>query len=262
MQKSLFTPLSGSIAQERALEVIANNLANVNTVGFKGEKVTFKLLNPEPKKRYTEPLPNANYKISFQDLMPLVGNEVAYVGVAGVRLDSSQGSAIKTGNPLDLMLEGKGFFEVQTPNGTRFTRSGDFSISPDGVLAHKSGHAIMGTRGTIALGQGAFEVNTLGEVYQNNKFIDKLKIHEFAIQEDLEKIGENLFFYGGSEGTAKLSSTTQVRQGFLEGSNVNAIENLTSMIKAHRSYEAYQKAVKNYDKMMERSHQDLGQVRA
>ena len=96
MQKSIYTPLSGAIAQERVLDILANNLANTHTVGFKSEQVSFKLLEPEPRRNYKDPLPPANYKIPFEELLPLRGNELSYVGVSGVSRDMSQGSAIHT----------------------------------------------------------------------------------------------------------------------------------------------------------------------
>jgi flagellar basal-body rod protein FlgG len=262
MLKAIYSPMSGAIAQEKVLEIISNNLANANTVGFKGDNVTFKLLNPEPEKNYKSPLPPANYKVNLDQVSPLHGNDIAYVGIAGIKRDESQGPAMQTGNPTDLMIEGEGMFAVHTQEGTRYTRSGQLSISPDGVLMTPAGHAVLGEKGLISVKAGKFEVNRLGEVYQNEQLIDRIPVYQFEDTDQLERSGMNLWFYGGPESGKTVNNQAGISQGSLEGSNVNAMKNLTSMIIAHRSYEAYQKAITNYDKMMDISNNQLGAVRA
>ncbi len=262
MVKGIYTPLSGGLAQERVLEILANNLANVNTAGFKGDNVTFKLLEPEPFKNYKDPLPPANYKQNMEDMMPFHGNDIAYVGVAGIHRDLNQGPAMETKNPLNVMLDGDGYFTVQTEEGERFSRNGEFKLSPEGILMTQSGHPLLGEKGTIVLRGGAFEINHLGEIYQDGQFKDRLLIQNFQDTSALERTGSNYYFYGGVPEEKTLIKNPNVRQGFLEGSNVNAIKNITAMIIAHRSYEAYQKAISNYDQMMERSSNQLGDVRA
>lgn len=262
MLKAIYSPMSGALAQEKVLEIIANNLANANTVGFKGDTVTFKLLNPEPEKNYQSPLPPANYKVDLNSLGPLRGNDIAYVGVSGIERDESQGPVMQTGNPTDLMIEGEGLFAVHTPEGIRYTRSGQLAISPDGVLMTPSGHPVLGEKGMVSVQAGKFEVNRLGEIYQNDQLIDRIPVYKFEDQAQLERAGTNLWFYGGPESGRTPNTEAFVMQGALEGSNVNAMKNLTSMIVAHRSYEAYQKAISNYDKMMDISNNQLGAVRA
>jgi flagellar basal-body rod protein FlgG len=262
MLKAIYSPMSGALAQEKVLEIISNNLANANTVGFKGDSVTFKLLTPEPDKNYKSPLPPANYKVDLNDLSPLHGNDIAYVGIAGVERDESQGPVMQTGNPTDLMIEGEGMFAVHTSEGMRYTRSGQLSISPDGVLMTPAGHPVLGEKGAISVKAGKFEVNRLGEVYQNEQLIDRIPVYKFDDKNQLERAGMNLWFYGGPDDARKINTDALLTQGALEGSNVNAMKNLTSMIIAHRSYEAYQKAISNYDKMMDISNNQLGTVRA
>lgn len=262
MLKAIYSPMSGALAQEKVLEIIANNLANVNTVGFKGDSVTFKLLEPEPEKNYKSPLPPANYKVSLDDVMPLKGNDIAYVGIAGVERDESQGPALQTGNDTDLMIEGEGLLAVNTQDGIRYTRNGQLAVSPDGVLMTNAGQPVLGEKGNIVLKAGKFEINHRGEIYQNSQLIDRLQLFSFNDPAGLERSGLNLWHYSGPEDDRVAIKDPMVKQGFLEGSNVNAIKNLTSMIIAHRSYEAYQKAVSNYDRMMEISNNQLGAVRA
>ncbi len=262
MQKSIYTPLSGALAQERVMEIISNNLANVNTNGFKGDRVTFKLLDSEPEKNYKNPLPPANYKVDFENLQHLKGNTIGYVGVAEVARDNSQGSSIKTGNKTDLMIEGKGLFQVMTPDGQRYTRDGSFTLNREGILVTKQGHPVMGEKGDIAVRGTSFEINDLGEVYQDGEMIDRIQLFAFESDQQLERVGNNLLFYGGPKESLKKVGMPQIRQGYIEGSNVNAIKNMTSMIVAHRSYEAYNKAIKNFDSMMDKSSNRIGEVRA
>ncbi|MEZ4741288.1 MAG: flagellar hook-basal body protein [Bdellovibrionota bacterium] len=262
MIKSIYTPLSGALAQEKVLDIIANNLANVNTVGYKGESVTFKVLESEPDKNYNTPLPPANYKIDLEQLSPLVGNEVNYVGISNVVRDLSQGPAIETKNPLDLMIEGDGYFSVHTRDGIRYTRDGSFSLSVDGALVDRFGNPVLGEKGNIFVRGNDFEINSLGEVYQNGELVDRISLYKFEDDSTLEKVGNNHLFYGGDPEKIKKIDYATLRQGYLEGSNVNAIKNLTAMILAHRSYESYQKTIKNFDSMMDKSSNSIGAVRA
>ncbi len=260
MMKSIYTPLSGALAQEKVLEVIANNLANANTTGFKAEKVSFKKLVAEPEKNYADPLPPANYKVDLEDIMPLKGNEIAYVGIDKVYTDMSKGPEKITNNPIDFMIDGDGFFMVQTPFGERYSRDGGFDLNRNGILVNKEGHPVIGERGNIALHGDNFKVNINGEVYQDGQLVDRILIYDFADKNHLEKIGGNNYFHNGPDENRNIIAKPSVIQGSIEGSNVNAIENLANMIIAHRSYEAYSKALKNYDSMMEKSSNQLGQV--
>jgi flagellar basal-body rod protein FlgG len=262
MVKSIYTPLSGANAQERVLEIIANNLANVNTTGFKRDSVTFTLLEPEPEAHYSDPLPAANFKLDIDDVLPLRGNEISYVGVAGVHRDMAQGPAMRTDNPTDIMIEGEGFFTVQTDQGTRLTRNGSFTMNREGVLVTKEGFPVLGEKGDIMLRGNAFSINDRGEVWQDNKLVDRLLVHRVTDADQLERTGLSYYHVENNEGQLKKIDQPQMRQGFLEGSNVNAIKDLTNLILAHRFYEAYQKSVQNFDSMMEKSSNSIGVVRA
>lgn len=261
MMHNIFTPLSGALAQERVLEIVANNLANVSTTGFKEEKVSFKLIEAEPNDKYKEPLPPANFTTNLEDLYPLHGNDIAYVGISDVTKDFTQGPVVQTHNPLDLMIEGDGFLSAQTPEGVRYTRSGALTLDGKGTLVDEFGAAILGKKGPIILDSSELEINRLGEVYQDGEFVDRLQVTQAKDNQQMERIGFNRYEYKGPPADLTEVKNPAIQQGFLEGSNVNAIKNLTNMIVAHRSYEAYQKAIQNYDKMMEKSSNTLGEVR-
>jgi flagellar basal-body rod protein FlgF len=261
MVKSIYTPASGALAAEKSMEVIANNLANINTVGFKGDQVTFKKMLAEPEKYYQTPFPPAEYKTDYSEVLPLKGNEINYVGVDGVHRDFTQGPQVITNNSLDLMIEGDGFFAVSTPEGMRYTRSGDLTLNQDGILVTKAGDPIQGENGAIYVRGHEFSVNDMGDVSVGGRFRDRIAVFAFDKPEQLERVGNNYYFYGGSETEMRRSEDSQIFQGSLEGSNVNAMRNLTDLILTHRSYEAYNKAIKNYDSMMEKANNELGQVR-
>jgi len=261
MVKNIYSPLSGALAQERVLEIISNNMANMNTTAFKEDRVTFSLLEAEPEKAYQPPFPQANFKQNIEDVYPLHGNEMAYVGIADVTRDVSQGPVIQTGNPTDVMIKGQGMFAVQTPEGIRYTRDGSLTLNTDGVLVTKSGNPVLGERGNVFVRGESFEINHRGEVYQDNQLVDRLLIYRFDDDKALERVGLNQFHYGGEAAGRTRVEHPAVLQGSLEGSNVNPIRNLTSMIMAHRSYEAYQKALQNFDKMMDKSSNTIGDLR-
>lgn len=262
MIKSIYTPLSGAVTQERVLEIVANNLANMNTNGFKGDKVSFELLRAEPEKYYNNPLPPANYKVGYEQLNPLVGNEVEYVGLAEVQRDTTQGPMSRTNNQTDMMIEGDGFFTVQTRDGMRLSRNGAFAVNQEGILTTKTGDPVLGMKGTIQLAAGEFQVNRNGEVYQDGEMIDRFMIQKVKQPETLERIGHNYYLFEGRQEDIETMEFPVVTQGSLEGSNVNAIQNLTAMILAHRSVEAYNKAIANFDSMMEKSSNRIGDARA
>lgn len=262
MLNAIYTPVAAANAQERALEIIANNMANLSTAGFKGDRITFKTLATEPEKNYRDPLPPANYKVSMEQLMNLHGNEILNVGISGVTRDVAQGPAISTQNPTDLMIEGEGMLGVMTPDGLRYQRSGNLAVGSDGVLQTKEGYPVLGEKGDIVVRGSDFTINDSGEVWQKGQLVDRINLYAFDDDQTLERTGNNLYLYGGEPEGRKLIANPAMRQGFLEGSNVNAIKSLTDMIVAHRSYEAYQKAVSNYDKIMEKSSNSIGEVRA
>jgi flagellar basal-body rod protein FlgF len=260
--KGIYSPLSGALAQERYLEVIANNLANINTTGYKADTISFSLLDPEPYKHYNSPLPPANYKQDLSSFLPPRGNDIQYVGVGEVGRDMSQGSIVQTGNHTDVMIKGNGYLSIYTKEGIRHSRDGSLAVNADGILVHKSGSPVLGERGNIQLRGLRFEVNQRGEIFQEGKYVDRLLIQDTKNQASFERVGDNLLFYNGHPDELTNVENAEVIQGMLEGSNVNAIKSMTSMIMAHRSYEAYQKALKHFDQLMEKSSNTIGEVRA
>jgi len=260
MSNGIFSALSGSITQEKVLEILANNLANINTNGYKEEKVSFKVIDPDIDKQNHAPIPPDNYKID-PNTFPLIGNDIKYVGFGGVSTDHSQGSLKRTSNPLDFAIAGSGFLQVETHAGTRYTRAGNLTLGPNGILQTINGDPVQGHKGAIHLQNPDFEVNEEGEIYQNKILVDRIKLINFQNKNLLQKVGENNFIHNGSPNNLTNTDNTRVLQGYVEGSNVNALQNLTNMIMAQRSYEAYQKVIKTHDDRMGKAN-TLGEIRA
>ncbi|WP_397599448.1 flagellar hook-basal body protein [Silvanigrella sp.] len=254
MLKNVYSPLSGGVLQERLMEIISNNLANTNTTAFKEDEISFQAQEANPWPSYATPHPPAPFKTNMQELWPLKGNEMAYVTLSEIRTAHTQGPMIKTGNPLDVAVQGDAFFEVMTPFGERLTRDGGLSISNDGILINKNGAVVQGENGAITgLNGKEFSILPTGEIYVGKKFVDKLKMISYKDNTLLERLGESLWVHNGPPENLKVP-VGEITQGYLEGSNVNPMRNLTNMIIAHRSYEALQKTVKSQDETMQNAN--------
>lgn len=254
--KGIYSALSGAMAQGQQLDTIANNIANANTTGFKSDKNTFKeyltILEKAPQVNTVPKIPG-----SIESFFDMEGTDKSYAEVSGTYTDFSQGSLKPTGNSLDIALDGKGFLEVLTPQGPRFTRKGALSVSQDGFLVTSEGLAVL-RKGQpteapearkINVGAGALTFTQQGDIFQNGQNLGKLSIAEFENREHLKKIGHSLYASADANAPRVLSPSTEVHQGFIETSNVNVIKEMTDMIQTTRNFESAQKVIKAYDEM-------------
>lgn len=240
MIKGIYTVASGMLPQITKIEVLSNNLANMNTVGFKKDKVFTEVLNEQQSVRI---LKNPG--------TPALGVEQA--------IDLSEGSFQQTGNRLDFAIRGNGFFVIDTPRGLRYTRNGNFTLALDGTVVTKEGYPVMGTDGRIQLpdlqrlSDVDIHVNETGEVMIDNKNMGKLQVVSFGNMTVLKKDGNTLFRV--DEGDAPQQATIgeySVLQGFLEESNVEGIDEMIIMIELNRNFESGQKAIQAQDETLER----------
>jgi flagellar basal-body rod protein FlgF len=277
--KNIWVPLSGQIAQQRKVETIANNVANANTVGFKKDALVFK--------EHLTALTGADQDIhiprkefSPDDFYHTQGAENAMVAIDGGFTVHEQGQMIPTQNPLDVALQGEGFIEILTPNGVRFTRKGNLSISKEGELVNDQGFRVLSALNASpeALREPAaidsfpkpearvirvptdakITINLDGDVMTKNGVISKLSVVEFIDKHALRKEGNSLFITPDEANINRTNVKTTVNQGFLEGSNVNAIEEMSELIKAHRQFESIQKAINAYDSISGKAANDIG----
>jgi flagellar basal-body rod protein FlgF len=235
------TLLSGMQALWQRHEVLANNLANITTTAFKRDDVI-----PVPDAATAETLASGLN-------LALAGSQPAIQFT-----DHSQGPVQHTGRHLDLALDGSGFLVVETPAGTRYTRSGAFTLGGDGALVTADGQPVQGVAGRIVLRSPNFTINGQGEIRDGERVVGTLKIVDFPKPYQLLKEGSNL--YVPAEGVAPEASAAQVVSGALEGSNVNSVEAMVSMIEILRSYEAAQKALQALEEVNQTAANQIGTV--
>lgn len=254
MQSGYYSAAAGMVTQFNRLDNIANNLANVNTVGFKEENLIvgdFMRLYKEAR----DELPNANQTKEAAQFLNRAMNKAPQI--VDAYTDHSLGDMQKSDNSLDMALSREGlFFLVKTPDGVRFTRDGTFTRDDQGRLTTKSGYEVLPsdyfeTKQPITLNQedSIVEIDKNGQIYTNipnsANFTPNSKI--FVAQPDnvsfLKKEGDNLYRYDGEEEIKSLEDTGAVMQGFVEKSNVNAVKMMTQLIETNRLVGMYQKAM-------------------
>ncbi|MDX9730603.1 MAG: flagellar basal-body rod protein FlgF [Bdellovibrionales bacterium] len=250
MSKGIFTAVSGAMAQSARLDTVANNLANVNTPGFKRDSQVFReYLTSYNKEPGTIEVPRV--PASIESFYAMNGGDKSYVDIDGTSSDFSQGTLKTTGNTLDLAIEGEGFFEVATPEGLRFTRSGNFSVDGEGRLVTKQGFPVQRQGGGEFQFAGAdVNISANGEVFEAGQSLGFLSLVTVENKDALLKQGANLFALKENYGAqSEPAASAKIHQGFLEGSNVNIIREMTDMIAATRTFESTQKAIQAYDQM-------------
>lgn len=227
MDGAALVNLSNLMAKLRSIDAIANNIANSSTPGFKREVVKFEefLKQMPPSEGEGKP-----------ELLSLVAD-------MGAVRDLSQGSINITGAPYDLAINGKGFFVVQTSAGERYTRNGHFTLDNEGRLV-TSGNAFVGTEGgplTITPNDGPVSIASDGTVSSKIGTIGKIRIVDFANPEQLKKEGASLY----SSDQAALPGAGHIRQGAIEGSNVEPVIEIAQMIEVMRAYESASSLMKS-----------------
>jgi flagellar basal-body rod protein FlgF len=232
MSDGIYAALSGAVAAGHALEVTANNLANVNTTGFKKERV------------------------SFQEVLAGTDTTQRQVNIEPGGTDMRTGVFKRTDAPLDVAISGPGFFAVQTPEGERYTRAGSFALSPDGTLVTQGGHPVLGASGPIRVDPStAVTIAADGTVTSNNSEVGQLRVVDFADAAGCEHVGGSLF---RANGAAPQTIPTKIENGTVELSNVNAVESMTELIMISRSYEHFTKAIQNHSEIDRLTVTELG----
>jgi len=250
MSGAIYMSAAGAMAYEKRMQVISNNLANINTSGFKKDKGHFQIIDsPDSikedleKKSISEEKQQAPLWLKFD-----------------TKTDFSSGPLKHTGNPLDIALEGDGFFCIKTEQGTQYTRNGNFSLDQDGMLVTMDGLPVLGEGGPINIEGNTFSVDVKGNISVDGTQADTIKIVGFEKPGALKKTGNSLFKIADKNAVETKAENTGVSQGFIELSNVNAIRMMTEMIEVLRGYESYQKAIKTADETTAKAINDVGRV--
>lgn len=243
MDNASLVTLSYQLAAYRSMDVIANNIANVSTPGFKRESAKFEELVQQVKPTDDPGSPRS----------------LSFVRDAGIVRDLSEGSLQSTGSPFDLAISGKGYFAVQTPGGERYTRNGHFTLNADGIIVTEQGEPLLGDGGpiTIAVDDGDISIGPDGTVSGKQGQIAKVRLVDFANERAMTKEGTSLY----STTQAPLpASNAVVTQGMLEGSNVQPVVEISRMIEVMRSYQATATLASSADDMKRQAIQKLGTV--
>ena len=262
MMEGLYIAASGGTKQLKKLDILSNNIANINTQGFKRDMLIYEEMRP--------PFQQILMKGSdTKNLNSFHGSNLAvsYVQVTQSLTDFKQGSLIKTDNPLDVAIEGKGFFIINTPNGDRYTRNGNFHLDGTGQLVDRRGNNIV-TRNEepilIPFDTKQISIDQDGSIFGGTELdqdpLGQLKIVNFNNLRELVKEGEGFYKISNPSVKEILVNDAKVLQGFTENSNANTIHEMTQMIETVRQLEAYQKIIQSIDEADDQSVNSLARV--
>ncbi len=233
IETSLISLKNKMIAQTHKNRVIANNLANLNTTGFKKDMLFFKIFDENTQ--------------------------------LNIETDFSQGSLTQTNNPVDMAISGRGFFTIESDNGEAYTRNGHFTVGQDGVLRTSTGNPVLGQGGWInvstdGMKTGNITVNIHGEIYVDDILTDKLRITDFDSLSELKKIGHSLYTVEENS-ISKIIDEPTVLQGKLEQSNVNPASEMINLIELQRQFESSQRAMKAIEETLKKATTQVSQFR-
>jgi len=258
--RGLYTAVTGLITGEAKQSVVTNNIANANTIGFKGESLSIKKFDDVLIQNYDK-------IVNGKKTRNVIGSLSMGSEIDDLNTYFSQGVLQKTDKPTDLGIEGSGFFAVQRDNGienkTYYTRSGDFHIDRQGFLVTDSGDKVLcknlQTNATqpLFVGDGKFQVDKYGNVNVNDQSLYKLNTVDFQDYKSIKKMGDNLF-----DGANPIENTNiTVRQNTLEKSNVNVTNEIVSMMTIMRNFESNQKVLQAIDETLGKAVNEVGSVR-
>ncbi|MGE5502943.1 MAG: flagellar basal-body rod protein FlgF [Actinomycetota bacterium] len=245
MENTSYIALSRQAALWRQMDVVANNMANVNTPAYKGEAMMFR-----------------EYLADTRSSDRAIGGKLAYVQDVGVLRDTHEGPMSKTDNPLDVAIHGDGYFQIETQAGMRFTRNGHFRLDEGGMLVNSQGFAVMSDSDNpliFAPNETRIEISGDGTVSTENGPVGKLKVVKFANDQELRKAGDGLY-----ETTLAPETVTrpEVVQGMMEESNVQPVLEITRMTQIMRQYEGVQKLIDAENDRQLKAIQTLARINA
>lgn len=242
MADGIYLAMSGVSAQSEALDLAANNLANASTAGFKAERASFAEILARNGAR---------------------GGELAFVGLAGSSVDRTQGQILDTGNPLDVAIDGEGYFAVSTPAGVRYTRAGDFRLDGSGTLVTPQGHPVRGVDGKpIQIPAWAADV-AIGNDGTVQSVADLQVFGQLAVVQldPASAVREGSRLFAGREVPAPAGRPPELISGALEQANYNAVRGMVDLVRISRVHEAQHRMIEAYRDVNQRAARDLGRAR-
>lgn len=214
------------LAQEQRMNQITNNLANVDTGGYKKENISF-----------------------WEMLYRADGNGPRVGKAMRVHTDHTQGTSEQTARDLDFAIMGDGFFKIQTPRGIRYSRAGNFELNALGQLTTQDGSLVMGQGGPVVLQGDKINISRQGIISIDGEDVDQVAVVTFANLRDLEKENANYYKPVDNKVQEEMSTNFELQQGYLEASNVNPVIEMTEMIDLHRAYESQQRVILTIDEI-------------
>jgi flagellar basal-body rod protein FlgG len=254
------------ITETNRTDVIANNLSNANTTGYKRDVAVSSEFEPMLLRRVDDQNDRTDVT-SFKGFSvnggnaPVVGELGMGSYTAEIATNHEQGALHATGNPFDLAIAGAGYFAVQTPQGVRYTRNGNFYKQSDGRLVTANGQAVLNRQGQsiiIPNGTANIQIGSKGQVYADGQMVDTLQFVQFDNRRAVLKQGDSLYY--PQEGAQPQPATGTIEQGMLEASNVNVVSDMVELINNYRMYEAGSKAVTTQDSMADKAVNEVGKV--
>jgi len=250
---------------------VANNLANVDTDGYKREQAAFKAF-PELLLRRMKDDGQYLHPFGSADVAPIIGKLGTGVELNELFVSFEQGSLKETQSDFDIALDGKGFLVVATPWGDRYTRNGSFQLGKEGYLETKEGYPVLGENGPIRVKANNFQIDKDGQIWINAEYaddpdvlvsresntwaepvlLDTLRLVEFDLDRYLKKQGSSFYYETETSGPASIieENRPKVLQGFTEAANVEPVREMVQMIEINRAYEANQKVIQTHDSML------------
>jgi len=257
MVRGLYTAYTGMVNEQKRLDIIANNLANSATVGYKEENVT----NQSFDEMLTIKTKDASEAYNDRP----IGNMSLGVKLGEVYTNYGQGSLRQTSSTYNMALEGNGFFTLGVTDkagnaSTQYTRNGNFTMTKDGHIVDADGNHLMGEGGDITIPTDAGDViiDTDGAIYADGAYIDTLQVTDFENYDYLIKSGGTM--YQALDGAVETPASAMVKQGFTEQSNVNVVSEMVEMITVTRAYEANQKVIQSIDKTLDLAVNSVGRI--
>jgi len=244
MDNALYVGLSRQMTLRRELDIVANNIANANTTGFKVEDLMVRTEQAKPAKTLDG------------------GAPVKFVMDTGVARDFTQGAMVKTDGDFDLGIDGKAFFKIQAAGGERYTRDGRFTTNPEGVLVTQSGYPVLDESGgpiTIDPKLGQVAIGKDGIVSQGAVRVGKIGLVRPDDMASLAKDGDNLY-RNTANTTLQPVTDAQIHQGMLESSNVQPVIEITKLIEIQRAYEGVAKMMDNTAELSRSAVERLGKA--
>lgn len=241
MQNTSYIALSRQAALWRQMEVVANNMANTNTPGFKGEQMMFR-----------------EYLVPTRSSERAVGNKLSFVQDVGVLRDTREGPLTKTDNPLDFALHGDGYFQIETEAGMRYARNGHFRLDQTGMLVNTQGFAVMDDRDQpiiFAPNETQIEVSPDGSISTENGRVARIKVVKFDNDQQMRKAGDSLY---ETTQDPEVVQTPHVAQGMMEESNIQPVMEMTRMTQILREYQGVQKMLDAEHERQLKAIQTLG----